>query len=460
MQRDRQQRRDDGDGASAQQPLRCGATAPLLDALRPVLPLFHSLLADADAARLLRTSRSTALALLPGYTFTTHIFQILSTSSLRCLRDLGLVYGLRISQLVLGPNVKVFGFDTARLHQSPFPSTLTSLRIGYYRAVLRFISHGHSYVEQEQRWAALSAAACHWQHTGPWQLPHSHPQTQAHGSEGQQWQQLPWSELSSSLQCSLPPGLLPCGLRVLQLNTSFNQPLEVGSLPSTLTYLEFGEHFNQPLPAGVLPASLLHLQLGTDYSQPLGQGSLPVSLERLILRSESLSLSALVLPLSVRALHLPKLSEPLPPHVLPSSLLYLALHDYRHPIVAGALPSSLIHLDLGGYPYASSLSPGLLPSSLRDLSVGGFAEPLQPGALPEGLLFLRLLCHNGRLPAVPPGALPSTLLGLDLGGYYRHPLPAGVVPHSVQWVRLGPWYRDGRIEAVLPAHTERRVPVD
>ena len=47
---------------------------PLLNALHPILPVFHSFLADADAARLLRTSRTAAMTLLPGYAFTNHIF--------------------------------------------------------------------------------------------------------------------------------------------------------------------------------------------------------------------------------------------------------------------------------------------------------------------------------------------------------------------------------------------------
>ena len=49
-------------------PIKQRAYSPLLDALRPLLPLLHSFLDDGDTARLLRTSRTTALALLPGYT--------------------------------------------------------------------------------------------------------------------------------------------------------------------------------------------------------------------------------------------------------------------------------------------------------------------------------------------------------------------------------------------------------
>ena len=448
-----ERRDDDGASASLSQPLhrsqRCRdrVNPPLLDALRPVLPLFHSLLADADAARLLRTSRTTALALLPGYAFASHTFEAASLSSLCNLRDLCLTYGFRISQLGLGRDFTVVDFDCSPPHLSPFPSTLTSLRLGQlYQSV------------EKQRWAALSAAACHWQHTEPWLLPHSHPEAQVHGTNGQRWQRPTEGWAFGSLRCRLPPGLLPCGLRVLQLNGDFNQPLEPGSLPSSLTYLVFGDRFNQPLPPGVLPASLLHLTLGSRYRHPLGPGSLPESLERLLLLS-SLPLRAVVLPPSLRALYLSDLNEPLRPHALPSSLLYLAFYNYTHPLVANALPSSLIDLSLGGLAYQHPLPPGVLPSSLRDLSVKAFAKPLQPGALPEGLQFLRLRFQSLNFPALTPGALPSTLLGLDLGFLYpyRHPLTAGVVPQSVQWIQLVRLlYLDDSIENVLPAHTERR----
>ena len=168
-----QQQRCDNDGAPSQtlhRSKRCRDTAspPLLDALRPILPIFHSLLADADAARLLRTSRTAALALLPGYTFTTHTFEPDFLPSLRRLRDLSLAYQLRITQLGLGRDIAAVDFDDAPPHLSPFPSSLTSLRIGYYQDQERSVVG--------QRWAALTTAACDWQHTEPWQMPHLLPQ--------------------------------------------------------------------------------------------------------------------------------------------------------------------------------------------------------------------------------------------------------------------------------------------
>ena len=72
---------------------------PLLDPSTPILPLLHTFLDDADAARLLRTSRTAALALLSGYAFTSHTFQPTSLIALRRLRDLCVEYKLRIRQV-------------------------------------------------------------------------------------------------------------------------------------------------------------------------------------------------------------------------------------------------------------------------------------------------------------------------------------------------------------------------
>ena len=104
----------------------------------------------------------------------------------------------------------------------------------------------------------------------------------------------------------------------------------------------------------------------------------------------------------------------------------------------------------------------MLPSSLRSLVVGGnFWCPLQARSLPEVLLFLcfrssQLKYPECLLPPLLPGVLRSTLLGVDFSDRYRQPLPAGIIPPSVRWVRLSSRYRDVPIEVVLPAHAEVR----
>ena len=51
-----------------------------------------------------RTSRTAALALLPGYSFTCHTFQPTCLVTLRRLRDLCALYHLRVTQLAVPPS--------------------------------------------------------------------------------------------------------------------------------------------------------------------------------------------------------------------------------------------------------------------------------------------------------------------------------------------------------------------
>ena len=437
-----------------------------LDALRPVLSLFHPFLTDADAARLLRTSHTAALALLPGYTFTRHIFQPADLASLRRLRDLSLTYSLRVTQLALPEQMKELVFDPTSPGPSPIPPFVTALTFAPF-------SRGRSSQLAEPSWADFSAAASDWQNTNPWSLPDFRSWSQVRGP---QWrprcQLLPPSDFllllpsffsyvdapDWGINCSLPPGLLPEGLKALRVNDAFNMPLLPGSLPSTLTFLHLGLRYNQRLQPGVLPDQLVHLTVGSKYVHPLHPGVLPASLERLALwNSLRHPLEVGELPLHLKVLDINGFFDhQLLPGVLPLSLLFLGLYDFHQPFLPNVLPPSLVELRLGQR-YNHTFAPGVLPSSLRALSLGGgYGESLQPGSLPEGLLFLRFAQRGNRqLPRLQVGSLPSTLLSLDLNDHYMEQLPSGVLPSSLRWIRLGKcWYRDGGVEVVLPPHAE------
>ena len=442
---------------------------PLLNALSPVLPLLHSFLTDADAARLLRTSRAAALALLPGYTFRSHIFYSDNLVSLRRLRDLGLTYSLRVTQLGLPRTVRELTFDSTPPHLSPIPASITALCLG------PLIRSNTGAVEPI--FSALSAAAGDWQEKQPWRTHPPHPLSPSPGSSWRvKWAvdaeedfncldpaQPSCSDTLGLLDCPIPPGLLPPRLRVLCFNDDFNCPLQLGSLPSTLTFLQLPFRYTQPLTPGVLSAQLLHLTFGGWYRYPLEEGTLPASLESLHLYNWLQPLQAGTLPRGLKALRLGKFDGELLPHVLPSSLLYLSLGtNYNRPLGHDVLPPSLVVLRLS-YQFDQMLWPGVLPASLRSLTVGGrFRQPLQPGSLPKGLRFLRFERYDGKhghvlyLHPLLPGALPSGLLGLDLSDRYGEPLSKGIIPSSVQCVRLSSKYRDENIEAVLPPHAERR----
>jgi hypothetical protein len=208
--------------------------------LQPVLLLFHSLLTDSDAARLLRSSRNLALSLLPCYTFTSHVFQPASLASLRRLRDLCTTYSIRITQLCLPSNIKTLPFDLALPHLSPIPPSVTALTLGPLATCKGGVN---------RRWTALSAAACYWQNRKPWCPP---PQDPPERADSQHWQLtwtvdtpdeldpfLPWfPDTCDDLEEPVPAGVLPEGLRVLRFRQSNNHPLQPGSLPSTLTFLQ------------------------------------------------------------------------------------------------------------------------------------------------------------------------------------------------------------------------------
>ena len=463
--------------SSEPQPGHCPARShfpAVLNALVPVLPLFHRFLTESDAARLLRSSHTTAITLLPCYAFTQHIFAAGSLASLHRLRRLCLRYGLRISQLSLPEHssdiTALSHYPLSQGQLSPIPPSVTALSLGPPARD----RHGI-----DPRWAAFSAAASDWQDREPWCLPLYLRRERECKAEQRSWQ-LTWTSEADdeldrllprflaplgSLECPLPPGLLPSGLRVLQLSSAFNQPLQPGSLPSSLSFLQFGREFNQPVEPGVLPASLLSLSFTcgyhTGFHQPLVKGSLPPSLERLSLSGAgSQQLRVGVLPPSLRVLHLAGFNEPLRPGVLPASLQFLCFESFDQPLLPSGLPSSLVELRLGDR-YNQALPPGVLPSSLRRLSVGsGFSyrQQLLPGSLPAGLQFLRFLPNDSTkklLRRLEPGVLPSTLLGIDFSNRCIQPLPAGIIPPAVRWIRLSSRYRDPLdVQAVLPPLAE------
>ena len=451
------------------QPMRDICSVQLLVALTPILPLLHAFLDDADAARLLRTSHTAALALLRGYVFTKHVFQPADLASLRRLRDHSRTYGLRLIQLDLPGNVRELTFDPSPPHLSPIPASVVDLNLspGFPKRW-----DDEPSWDAVARWSMLMAALRDRPVSESWHTRSAAPPSAQSGGEEEKekeeqrvWMRdpleeeigvfLPWlGPPYGSLNGPLLPGILPTGLRVLRMNGAFQQQLQPGWLPATLLALQLSNEHNvlhQPLLPGALPASLLHL-CGGQYTRRLLPGSLPASLERLRLVRWNLHLQVGVLPQGLKALMLGCFNKPLQPRVLPSSLTFMFLEDFDQPLAADTLPASL--RDLEFYAFNHPLTPGVLPASLRRLTLGSpFSQQLQLGSLPDGLLYLRFTSQQSgvqpHLLSLHPGVLPSTLLGLDLSNRCVQPLSAGVIPPSVRWVRLSSRYRNEGIEAKL-----------
>ena len=233
----------------------------------------------------------------------------------------------------------------------------------------------------------------------------------------------------------IPPGLLPHGLRVLQVGDQFRSPLQPGSIPLTVEVLDLGRRYNHPL-SGVLPPSLVHLKLGRRYNQPMAPGTLPPSLECLELSGDfDQPLGVGCLPSSLRLLRLSDSFEQLSPAglVLPHSLTHLSVWSLSAEVV---LPPHLISLSLCDFTSPNDLVPLYwLPSSLRELVVENDFAPfsLQPGLLPEGLQLLRMSYHSRSPPQ--PFVLPHSLLALDLCEVWDAMLEDLVQPPGLESLR-------------------------
>ena len=102
---------------------------PYVVCLQPVRTILQSFLSDEDGARLLRVSRTTALALLSGFTFRHHIFVGESQQQMFRLRALYEAYDVRPTLMILSDEVEELSPEE-HSGRSPFPSTLTSLLLG------------------------------------------------------------------------------------------------------------------------------------------------------------------------------------------------------------------------------------------------------------------------------------------------------------------------------------------
>ena len=425
---------------------------PLVDCLFPVRLLLHGLLSDVDAARLLRVSRSSAFALLPGYAFTQHVFQPQDLDQLHRITALYARYGLRVTRLCLPFHFRRLSFDpfTGR---SPLPDSLTTLLLGSLPTTETGAVHTQWSIFGPTDWARPTLG-------GPWLNPLTQQSADHYRQfvvEAAPWELLRFEKVDGLLCCPLPPGLIPPGVRRLQYADEYNCALVRGSIPSTVTFLQLGARFNQPVRAGVLPDLLTHLVFGIFFDQLLSPGNLPPHLQCLDLGRGRWNqpLPAGTLPASIRILSFSRdFDQPLVVGALPPCLTHLRLSAaFTQPIGGGVLPAGLVHLDLGGS-YDEPLLPGVLPSSLRELLLSPcFHQPLPVGALPRGLLFLRFRGQGYSHPLVRH-ALSSSLIALVLGSMDAEAIMASAFPPELRYLGLPQAAREQLRELHLPIGTE------
>ena len=419
-----------------------------LAALVPVRVVFQRFLSDHDAARLLRVSRAVATSLLHSFTFQQHVFEPVDVEAMWRLKALCEAYDVRPTRMcVSGKQMKEMQLEQGS-GRSPFPSLLSSLLVGSMPSTTDGAMPPRCLFGAEA--GRAERIDCPWLHA------------RCEAEDEQQRLMLlekrsepvfifdrEWREAADYV---LSPGLLPHGLRRLQLDFALDAPLQAGCIPSSVEVLQLGCSTCVPLSVHQLPSSLVHLVLHDAIIHPLAAGVLPVSLQRLYMRSYKHPLAVGVLPASLQSLHMSFFNHFIEPHVLPAGLTHLSLLAFDHPLTVGALPPALVSLDLGE-PFQQPILPHVLPSSLRVLFHGRTTRhPLQPGALPEGLVALHWRVYNRQPFNHPllPGVLPSTLRVLDMGHQWRGDIAAGAVPDGVRWLRLPARMRAG-VERRLPA---------
>jgi hypothetical protein len=256
------------------------------------------------------------------------------------------------------------------------------------------------------------------------------------------------------------PCLVPPGLRVLHLWSSFNMRLEPGMLPSGLEELYFGDAFNQPIQPGVLPIARLRvLQFHAAFDQPLQQGSLPASLLEVNFgHCFNQQLTAGILPAGLRRLVLGRrFKQPLADGVLPSTLTFLSCgsgcssSDDKY---LQKLPRGLLHLCLP-QDFNSHIAPGSLPPSLRILVFGdSFNQKLVAGSLPDSLQSVTFGQQYNH--PFDSGVLPCDLKELafsSMASVFDQPFAIGTLPSSLRMLQLGFLFSHDFPDGVLPAGT-------
>ena len=437
----------------------------LLSLLQPVRRCLQPFLTSLDAAHLMQASRSTTVAILHGYTFH-RIFELSSAGDARRTIALYSRYHIRLYGVGLGAGWQdpLLDSDSGR---PLLPASLVLLVCGESHGDRAY--HSGMPIDRAACGALINKAKCQQNEhcagldkgsddvgADDESVFYRHVRIVDAGlAKDTSWDVTTFGDCLGAFNLPIPPGALPSGLRVLQLNDAFNQPLAVGSIPDTVTVLQLDRDFNQPLAIGHLPASLTHLIVGYRYNHPLLPGVLPAALERLQLGYWQGQLQPGVLPPHLRELSFGSAyNHPICLDVIPPSVSHLRLgYSFNQPLNARGFSHGLVHLHLS-HAFNHPLPPHILPSSLRELVIGAqFVLPLQPGSLPDGLTLLAFDSASRFQHVLRPGVIPATVILLSLGKWYSRELVKGGIPATLRWIRLHRRYAQQDLRGVLSPST-------
>ena len=232
---------------------------------------------------------------------------------------------------------------------SPFPSSLTDLRLTYglkdmSRVILPSSLKTFEFVCQRE------------QSCDKWpQMPSTLETLILNGCA----QSLKGYDLPSSLthlQCITPAMILgecslPSTLKVLRLVGHYNQPIQkLAELPNSLETLEFGGYYNHPVDQLRLSSSLQSLTFGRQFNHSIDRLILPQSLTQLCLGYD--------------------FNQPIRGDIFPPQLKSLTLgYRFNQPIRDWELPNSLTHIEFGHdfAEHISDLPADFWPTSLTRL---------------------------------------------------------------------------------------------
>ena len=426
----------------------------MLPLLQPIRHCLHAFLSDADATRLMQTSRSTASDLLAGYTLS-HVFTFTTSHELKRAAAVYSRSGMRINRVCLSArwNEPLLDCDTG---VPLLPASLAALTIGH---VVRTTMPAGCAADAtlDGSWSAGRAERVESEADSDSDFRRRIQAVDTLARDDRTWNVPRWDASEGLFDRAIAPGALPHGLRFLQFNNAFNYPLEVGSIPDTVTVLQLGQRFDQPLATGHLPTSLRHLVLSFRYNRPLPPGVLPAGLQLLRLgHTFNQPLLRGALPPQLRQLSFERFfDQPLSAGVIPSSVTHMRLSLYfNQPLSVGSIPHGVTHLNLGerfNYP----LPAGVLPSSLRELALSAmFEHSLQPGSLPDGLQVVAFHRESRFHHVLSAGVIPASVEVLSMGTAYDQTLLAGGVPETVKWLRLPrSWYGGRDLSSVLSSST-------
>ena len=231
-------------------------------------------------------------------------------------------------------------------------------------------------------------------------------------------------------------GVLPNGLKYLDILCGYDYSFDVGVLPKNLTHLTVKGSFCRAFTnEDYFPDGLTYLETGWGYDKPFLPGVLPDNLQVLKLGSAY--------------------NHTFLPGVLPKYLQHLRLGDcYNKPFDENVLPNHLNKITFGPK-YNKPIKRGVLPDSLKELSFGlDFNQPIGENVYPPGLTHLKFSAvynHHGDEIVYHPkwmrrssynqrfgenNVLPPRLEFLQLPPFYVHSIPL-YTPQSLVYVSYG-----------------------